>query len=321
MEKEKGEEDGSPCLWMLPEACLDEILALTRPRDVCRLSLVSPSLRSAANSDSVWAKFLPSDYRTIIAGSPTPIPYFRSLRDLYVYLSHHPLLIDEGRKSFSLEKTSGKKCYFLGARDLNIAWADTPGYWEWTSLPESRFTIFQWRRYPFLEIYIVTQLKFVWWLQIWGTIRTGLLSPLTFYRAYFVYKFKDGYGFDYRPSEVSVRISGAESKKRFAFLHPDGEQEDWTLPSDAEYEGPGGTPPLIQGTRDPRNSTGILASIMQDDKQLPKLRDDGWFELELGEFFTENEDDCIEMKMQEPQRGFPKRGLIVEGIEIRPIVY
>ncbi|XP_060186564.1 putative F-box protein PP2-B12 [Lycium barbarum] len=225
----ESEEDGSSCLWMLPEACLDEILALTSPRDVCRLSLVSPSLRSAANSDSVWAKFLPSDYRSIIAGSPTPIPYFRSLRDLYVYLSHHSLLIDEGRKSFSLEKRSGKKCYFLGARDLNIAWADTPGYWEWTSLPESKFRE-------------VAQLKFVWWLQIWGTIRTGLLSPLTFYRASFVYKFKDGYGFDYRPSEVSVRISGVESKKRFAFLHPDGEQEDWTLPSDAEYEGPAELP-------------------------------------------------------------------------------
>ncbi|KAK4359905.1 hypothetical protein RND71_022134 [Anisodus tanguticus] len=99
MEKEKGEEDeGSTCLWMLPEGCIVEILALTSLPDVCRLSLVSSSLRSAANSDFVWAKFLLSDYRSIIAGSTTPIPDFRSLKDLYVYLSHHPLLIDEGRK-------------------------------------------------------------------------------------------------------------------------------------------------------------------------------------------------------------------------------
>ncbi|XP_059310000.1 F-box protein At2g02240-like [Lycium ferocissimum] len=144
MEKEKGEEDEqSTCLWMLPEGCIAQILALTSPMDVCRLSLVSPNLRSVADSDSVWAKFLPCDYRSIIARSPTPIPDFQSLKDLYVYLSHHPLLIDQGRKIFSLEKWTGKICYFLGARDLNIVWGDTPEYWEWTSLPESRFAIFQ----------------------------------------------------------------------------------------------------------------------------------------------------------------------------------
>uniref|UniRef100_A0A1S3XFL1 F-box protein PP2-B12 n=1 Tax=Nicotiana tabacum TaxID=4097 RepID=A0A1S3XFL1_TOBAC len=100
MENENGEEDerSTTCLWMLPEGCIAEILALTSPIDVCRLSLVSASVRSAADSDSVWAKFLPSDYRSIISQSLTPIPDFRSNKDLYVYLCHHPVLIDEGRK-------------------------------------------------------------------------------------------------------------------------------------------------------------------------------------------------------------------------------
>ncbi|KAH0775822.1 hypothetical protein KY290_007233 [Solanum tuberosum] len=102
MEKEQSEENESnntrTCLSMLPEGCIAEIFAFTSPPDVCRFSLISTSLHSAADSDSVWAKFLPSDYPSIIAKSPTPIPDFRSLKDVYVYLCDHPILIDEGRK-------------------------------------------------------------------------------------------------------------------------------------------------------------------------------------------------------------------------------
>ncbi|XP_049370809.1 putative F-box protein PP2-B12, partial [Solanum verrucosum] len=279
MEKEQSEENESnntrPCLSMLPEGCIAEIFAFTSPPDVCRFSLISTSLHSAADSDSVWAKFLPSDYPSIIAKSPTPIPNFRSLKDVYVYLSDHPILIDEGRKTFSLDKWTGKKCYFLGARDLNITWGDTPEYWEWTCVPESRFPE-------------VAQLKFVRWLQIWGTIRAGILSPLTSYTAYFVYKLgDDSYGFDTRHMEVSVGISGVESANgRIAFLH-----------------------------LNPQHPSNLKL-----DKPVPKLRDDGWFELELGNFFTENEDDCIELRIEDVKTGCTKRGLIVEGIEIRPTI-
>ncbi|KAM3200856.1 hypothetical protein P3L10_033219 [Capsicum annuum] len=83
---------------MLPEGCIVDILDLTSLRDVCHLSLVSTSLRCVADSDSVWANFLPSGYRSIIARSSTPIPEFRSLKDIYVYLSHNHVLIDEGHK-------------------------------------------------------------------------------------------------------------------------------------------------------------------------------------------------------------------------------
>ncbi|XP_059309506.1 putative F-box protein PP2-B12 [Lycium ferocissimum] len=306
MEKEKGEEDkrscsSSTCLWMLPEGCIAEILSLTSPRDVCRLSLVSPSLQSAADSDSVWEKFLPSDYQSIIAGSPTPIPDFRSLKDLYVYLSHHPILIDEGRKSFSLEKSTGKKCYFLGARYLTIAWGDTPEYWEWTSLPESRF----------LE---VAQLKIVWWLEIWGTIRAGILSPMTSYAANLVYKFEDDYGFDTRQMEVSVGISGVQSENvRVAYLHPDPQ----FLP-EFVYDELSFTPGSYNFFTQMESNWHWPEDSDSSDTPLPKLRDDGWFELELGEFFTGNEDDFIELRMQDVMTGCRKKGLIVEGIEIRP---
>uniref|UniRef100_M1C7Q0 F-box domain-containing protein n=1 Tax=Solanum tuberosum TaxID=4113 RepID=M1C7Q0_SOLTU len=284
MEKEQSEENEViiifECFYCeiefvsLPEGCIAEIFAFTSPPDVCRFSLVSTSLHSAADSDSVWAKFLPSDYPSIIAKSPTSIPDFRSLKDAYVYLADHPLLIDEGRKTFSLDKWTGKKCYFLGARDLNISWGDTPEYWEWVSVPESRFPE-------------VAQLKLVWWLQNWGTIRTGTLSPLTSYTAYFVYKLEDdSYGFDVRHVEVSVGISGVESANvRIAFLNPDH-------PSNMEL----------------------------DHKPVPKLRDDDWFVLELGNFLTESEDDCIELRMEDVKPSCHPKGLIVEGFEMRPTI-
>uniref|UniRef100_A0A3Q7IPR7 F-box domain-containing protein n=1 Tax=Solanum lycopersicum TaxID=4081 RepID=A0A3Q7IPR7_SOLLC len=89
MEKEqsKKNESSNTCLSMLSEGCIAEIFAFTSPPDVCRFSLVSTYLHSATNSDSVWAKFLQSDYLSIIAKSQTPIPDFRSLKDEYVYLA------------------------------------------------------------------------------------------------------------------------------------------------------------------------------------------------------------------------------------------
>ncbi|WMV51348.1 hypothetical protein MTR67_044733 [Solanum verrucosum] len=315
-------------LSMLLNDCTAEILALTSPLDVCRISQVSKSLKSAADSDSVWERFLPSDYQSIISASLTPVPDFASKKDLFVYLCHHPLLIDAGRKSFSLEKRTGKKCYFLGARDLDIPLVNRPSYWKWTSLPESRFPE-------------VAELKRVWSVDIGGTIRAGVLSPRTSYEAYLVYMFGDEFGFSYRPSEVSVGVSGVKLDKRFAILVPEDEESIYNLPpdledrlkkvyeqavrsnlpSDAEDDDPGLRDDIYLALQHlplqllPENVSNRLQLVMRR----PKLRDDGWFEIELGEFYTENEDDRIEMNLKELKEcASLKAGLIIEGIEIRP---
>lgn len=101
------------CLSMLPADCTEKILALTSPLDVCRISLLSKSLQSAAESDSVWEKFLPSDYQSIISASLTPVPDFPSKKDLYLYLCHHPLSIDAGRKVIINEQRGKWLIYFF----------------------------------------------------------------------------------------------------------------------------------------------------------------------------------------------------------------
>jgi hypothetical protein len=88
----------------LPEGCIENVLSFTTPRDVARLSLVSSTFRSAAESDSVWDKFLPFDYRSIISQCDEEIDNSLSVlskKDLYLYLTQKPILIDDGKKVIS----------------------------------------------------------------------------------------------------------------------------------------------------------------------------------------------------------------------------
>ncbi|KAF2288277.1 hypothetical protein GH714_005768 [Hevea brasiliensis] len=182
----------------LPEDCVSTILSFTSPLDVCRSSSVSTSFQSAADSDIVWESFLPSDYSNIVPRSVVHLK-FSSKKELFVRLCD-PIIIDGGRKSFKLEKSSGKKSYILSGRDLSITWSKEPMYWNWVSLPESRFSE-------------VASLRTICWLEIQGKIKTQMLSPNTVYGAYLVLKITDrAYGLDLIPSEVSVDVGNHLSK-------------------------------------------------------------------------------------------------------------
>ncbi|KAL8245969.1 hypothetical protein R6Q59_007185 [Mikania micrantha] len=51
----------------------------------------------------------------------------------------------------------------------------------------------------------------------------------------------------------------------------------------------------------------------------PKRRQDGWLEIELGEFYNEKgQEGELDMSMMEVKGGNWKAGLIIQGIEIRP---
>ncbi|XWS13463.1 hypothetical protein CRYUN_Cryun36dG0039300 [Craigia yunnanensis] len=194
---------------VLPEECICLIISLTSPRDACRSALVSPALRSVADSDAVWERFLPCDYKEIISKSSSPSLLSLVKKDLYVHLSFHPILIENGSMSFQLEKETGKKCYMLGARALSIIWGDTPRYWKWTSLPESRFSE-------------VAELKLVWWLDVKGKIETKILSSRTNYAAYLVFKLNTNrYGFSERTVGLHVNVDGiASAEVRSVYLDP-----------------------------------------------------------------------------------------------------
>lgn len=81
----------------LPQDCIAAVLSFTSPRDACRLSLVSTTFKSAAQSDIVWERFLPSDYHPFFPSSHS----FSSMKELYFSLCQNPVLIDGGRKVIS----------------------------------------------------------------------------------------------------------------------------------------------------------------------------------------------------------------------------
>ncbi|KAI3915626.1 hypothetical protein MKX01_015451 [Papaver californicum] len=302
----------------LPEGCISSILSLTSARDACRSCLVSSAFKSAAESDALWDVFLPKDYKEIIArcssssSSPTDSSSsginFSSKKELYYRLCNEPLLIDGGRKSFALEKWSGKKCFMLGAKELFIIWGNTPKYWRWREYPGSRFAE-------------VAELLAVCWLEFSGKVETRLLSPKTLYAAYLVLKFVEGaYGFDHPPAESIVKVVGGAggsssgaSGERSVYLDPDGSRRRQLQVA----------PHRIGLIR--RRFGHILRpapSMSRWEGQFPQERNDGWMEIEMGHFYNDGEEDSegseVQMSLREIKGGHWKSGLIIQGIEIRP---
>ncbi|KAI4349931.1 hypothetical protein L6164_010472 [Bauhinia variegata] len=255
---------------MLSEECVSTILSYTSPPDACRFSLVSSTFQSAANSDLVWHKFLPSDYEDIVSTALKPLT-FSTKKDLF-YALCRPLLIDGGNKSFQLDKFSSKKSYVLSARELLITWSNDPMLWSWRSMPESRFPV-------------VAVLRTVSWLEIIGKIRTGILTRDTLYGAYLIIKLSHrAYGLESAASEISVEVGNRVQSGR-AYLCLKDEN---------------------------RHKTGNTVN-----QGVPSKRNDGWMEIELGEFFSGESDEEVKMSLTEADYHL-KGGLIIEGIEVRP---
>ncbi|KAL1173792.1 hypothetical protein V6Z11_A05G436400 [Gossypium hirsutum] len=309
----------------LPQDCIATIISFTSPRDACRLSIVSTIFKLAAESDAVWESFLPSQYQALIPSSLS----FSSKKELYLSLCENPVLIEGGRKSFWLEKVSGKKCYMLSPKDLYIEWVNTPTYWRWVSTPEARFEE-------------VPELLSVCWFEIRGKISISRLSPMTLYKAYLVFKVHDVYGFDYYPVNLSVGLVGTDGSMRTAYLDPEHvltEQqstlvEDEMLPKarvDGWLEvelvklsvGVVGTEGSKRAAylEPERDRIPIDLQPTPNDVQFPKARVDGWLEVEMGEFFNEGCMNAGELEMSalEIEGGNWKGGLIFQGIEIRAI--
>ncbi|XP_058744377.1 putative F-box protein PP2-B12 [Vicia villosa] len=273
-------EEEKNTIEVLPEECIANILLLTSPVDSCKFSIVSKDFCSASESDIVWDHFLPSDLISIISESQSGSSLLAtspSKKSLYLTLSDNPIIVDNGKKSFQLEKQSGKKIYMLGARDLSIAWGDTPCYWEWITLPESRFQE-------------VSRLHMVCWFEIYGKIHSRVLSSNTQYAAFVVYKMIYPHNFNpHGVGSIPVELTIDKFEDRICT------KEVWLDPNyDKEL----------------------------DDELLglesPKLRSDGWLEVEIGEFNSSLQDQVFQIGVVEIRNPHTKCGFILEGIEIRP---
>ncbi|GAU35452.1 hypothetical protein TSUD_364080 [Trifolium subterraneum] len=266
----------------LPEGCIAVILSRTTPLDVGRLSLVSTTFNSAAKFNDVWNRFLPSDPH-LISSTISQCPSLAnnpSKKALFLAMSDSPIIIDNGRKSFQLERKSGKKCYMLSARSLTIAGIDDIYSWYWTDTPDSRFTE-------------VANIRFLRWLEIRGMINTTSLSPNTQYAAYLVFKTIHAYGFDKCPVVLSVGVEGGHIDTKIVCLDPNVQRR----PSNRRFNHT-----LVGLPRPSVRSDGWLEIEM------------GEF------FNSGIEDENIQMNVIEIMSGMMKASFSLEGIEVRPKV-
>uniref|UniRef100_A0A0A9EKZ5 Uncharacterized protein n=1 Tax=Arundo donax TaxID=35708 RepID=A0A0A9EKZ5_ARUDO len=215
--------------------------------------------------------------------------------------------------SFGLERRSGAKCFMLSARALSIVWGDDPACWIWTTgLPGSRFPE-------------VAELVDVCWLEISGKLNLSLLSPGTTYAAYLVYTIADdSYGLECNigilpPKATVTVVSGTKptattssTEHTICLQHMHGEEEAVMHRRKQQY---------MRLRKDYRRK--LLTREADPDIRCPRRMSDGWAEVELGEFAvaggaTGSEDGVVEVSLKEIDGQRWKRGLIVQGIEIRP---
>ncbi|CAN0921570.1 F-box protein PP2-B15 [Linum grandiflorum] len=190
---------------------------------------------------------------------------------------------------FKLEKSTGKKSYVLSARDLSITWSNEPLYWSWTSDPESKFPE-------------VAMLRTMSWLEIDGQINTRMLTQNTKYGAYLLIKITDrSYSLDSMASEVSIQVGGNEVCSGTAYLRCKQNGND--------------TVSMMERLM---SKSTVVASGGGGEGRLPEEREDGWLEVEIGEFYSGERDEEVKMSLKEVKGYHLKGGLVVHGIEVRP---
>uniref|UniRef100_A0A0E0CSY8 F-box domain-containing protein n=1 Tax=Oryza meridionalis TaxID=40149 RepID=A0A0E0CSY8_9ORYZ len=201
----------------LPEELLSAAISLTAPRDALRTAAVSRAFRAAADSDAVWASFLPCDLPDLADGELYPAP--PSKKDLFLRLSAgHYLLLPDRLKAIHLScliwHVTGAKCYVLSARALVIIWTCTPRDWRWIPLTDSRFTE-------------AAELLSVCWLEILGKMDSRMLSPNSTYAAVLVFKIAEEF-YQLDTVDATVNLAGTKSSREVALtrFRPDPHEEE-----------------------------------------------------------------------------------------------
>jgi len=172
----------------------------------------------------------------------------------------------------------------------------------------------------------VAELVDVCWLEISGKLSLSLLSPGTTYAAYLVFAIADdSYGLECHvgmlpPKATVTVVSGSSSKKpttstehAICLQHMQGEEEAAMHRRKQQY----------MRLRKGYGRKMMLTREADPDIRCPRRRGDGWAEVELGEFAVAGDgevadDGVVEVRLEEVDSRRWKRGLIVQGIEIRP---
>ncbi|CAI9261800.1 unnamed protein product [Lactuca saligna] len=238
---------------------------------------------SILESDTDWELNLPHDYEEILCWSKDALQC-TTKNELYSILCKG-IPMNDGELWFSLAK-NGKKC-FLQSATLAL---DQKG-WSWTSSPESRF-----KQVAFDPVFDSFHIY----------CRPRMQSLGKNYAAYLVYKLQETH-FWFEPR---VRVRSYEYKNG----------DSWYIYL-LSPRTPVIKPKAYQNTHNPLSRPKILEG-------LPQKRNDGWMEVQVLEYqFGDTYERFVDEKCGHDLQltfydtpSFGMKGLIVQGIEYRPII-
>ena len=145
------------------------------------------------------------------------------------------------------------------------------------------------------------ELKSIPSIEIEGSLNTQELSPNTTYGAYLMIQVTDrAFGLDSIASEISVSKDEC-SVSNTAYLCPVNERKQ-----------------QLESLLFMNRRRMMEKLVVEGEGRRPIKRDDGWMEIELGEFFVGEKSEEVIMTLMEIKGHQLKGGLIIEGIEIRP---
>ncbi|PWA62785.1 phloem protein 2-like protein [Artemisia annua] len=242
--------------------------------------------------DNDWEKILPSDYAEIIKWSKYNLQW-STYKELYSLLHEGFLIKTDVEKWFSVSKNM-KKRHMLPAvvvLQKGSIWNFFLGmkHWIWKSLPESRFKL-------------VAECDKVKSFTIQCEIESQLLSLETTYACYLVYKLP-------RNDSMVDGLVQIDDENRVDDEQPSDKLQlvDLLTPTDI---------PVI------RRQDGESCDIPLRPRKIkghPKLRKDGWLEIQIWDFRTGASHESISMNCR--VKSYDKwtfTGLLVQGIEFRP---
>ncbi|PWA62025.1 protein kinase-like domain, Phloem protein 2-like protein [Artemisia annua] len=236
-------------------------------------------IETISDSDTYWEPKIPNDYEETLKLSKVSLEW-KTKKELYSILCKG-FLLDDGHQWFSIDK-NGKKCQMLSARATVID--DNNSNWE--SSNESRFG----------EVLVITGgYKF----QIGRRIEPQEVSPQTTYAAYLVFKLPQ----DQSTFEAPIKVYDANANF-------------------------GGTIPFIYLVSPPH--TPIIGPKLNENTYnplnrykgttIPQQRTDGWMEVKVWQFKTKTTTESVPMDLKFEHHGKKDlKGLVVQGIELRPI--
>ncbi|KAF7825164.1 putative ripening-related protein 1 [Senna tora] len=312
---------GLDITWVLPGDCISKIVSFTTPKDACRSTLVSSAFKEAADADAAWERFLPSDCKHIVSQSTSPRLNFLPAKQLYLHLCHHPLLLANGNMCIltlmssvvdieilhSWERGTAAQEFFLGQR-------------EWQKV------LHAWCREPFDYLgnnTYVLELDFCARVQVWSAFRSFALI---------IQNFMFGNGATIIDIQEPGEIFSQVAKLNYVwwFEVKGSFQTKHLSPNTAyavffvfkfEREKRGFKDKYVEFTVNYEGSiNGSLKRLILDPPEnAVQQREDGWMEVEMGDFFNENEhDDLVQFRIWETDGFYTKEGLVVEGVEFRP---